>query len=145
MTLRIIKTSYGSRGTYYLARHHNGCRRDDSVVYEPARSSINSEGEVIRVLNHNRFSGSAVTSIINSFSGVIDEGFSIAEAFEDCQFGAFCKPDWSGKSEILMEVSHPVIRRLFPERYATIRKTRDPICLWAGILRFKSGQCALKN
>jgi len=99
MTLRIIKTSYDSRVIYRLASHHNERRRDDSVVSEPARSSIYSEGEVIRVLNHHSFSGPAVTSNIKSFSGVIEEGFSIAEPLEGCQFGAFGQPDWSGQSD----------------------------------------------
>jgi len=48
------------------------------------------------VLNHNHFSGLAVTSIEKSFSGVIEEGVSIAEALEGCQFRrlllAFCQP-----------------------------------------------------
>src|SRR5262249_46724182 len=112
MTLRIIKTSYDSRVIYRLASHHNGRRRNDSVVSEPARRSIYSEGDVIRVLNHDRFSGPAVTSNIKSFSAVIEEGISIAEPLEDCQVGAVGQPVWSGQNnqlpkgrEILFAVS----------------------------------------
>jgi hypothetical protein len=42
---------------------------------------------MIYVLIHKHFSGLAVTSIVKSFSGVIKDRVSIAEALEGCQFG----------------------------------------------------------